>query len=75
MKLCFFLKDRNDIIAPSNGMRVIRNNRKRKQSGNKDNILTWNLQEDMTTAEFDTLEKEEQMNIVQHLFMSSQIKI
>ena len=44
MKLCFVLKDGDDIIAPNIGIRVTRNTRVRKQSGNKDNLLTWNLQ-------------------------------
>ena len=64
MKLYFFLKDSGDIIAPCNGIRVTRNTRKRRQSGNRENFLTWNLQEVMTKTELETLQKVDQMNIV-----------
>ena len=54
MKLCFFLKDSQEVIAPCKGnIRVTRKTRVRKQKRDKKNILTWNLQEEMTTAKLE----------------------
>ena len=64
MKLCFSFKDSYHSIARSNSIKVARNTRARQQSGNKDNLLSWNLQEVMTTSEVKNLKQEDQMNIV-----------
>ena len=44
MKLCFFLKDSNNIIYSGKGdKRVTRNVRVRKQRDDKEEFLKWNL--------------------------------
>ena len=64
MKFCFFLKDNTDSISPGNGIKVTRNTRVRKQSEKRENLLTWNLQEVMTSEKIEALQKADQLNMV-----------
>ena len=60
MKLCFFLKDTDTIIAPGPGGRCTRNRRVRKQSDSVLNMLQWNLSKIFTqeeATEFKRVEK------------------
>ena len=59
VKSCFFLKDSDNIITPSNEVGVTRNTIARKQSVHKNDYLLWSIQEIMTTTKLAILQQED----------------